>query len=314
MGLEIFEGETQMNPHIMKKAELNISYCTFKEEDINALIEVIEEEKRKAADELRRIYEELSSENEADVEDENEHGEQWKVEMLRKLKALEGKAIKSNSKVNIFDAQVNLSFTVSAGKRTLSGSDWAELFGEFREPVNSIVVKFDCPDLKRKITLKIREHYGILETYRNRYEIKGFDAEWINEAAAALDSIILRCKNKRENWYEINSFLEPAFSIVLAGSIFLSLRIFALALHQNFFSTFNEDVTIYLSGMLLYIFIWIFLAAGLTMKLFEYIRGVYPSIEIYLNEERIKKRKKLYYIATVVIVPYVLSLYEKLSR
>lgn len=300
-----------MIPRSMEKAESNISFCTFKEEDMNALVGVFKEEKRKAVEELRRIYE-RSSESDVFIEDENEHRNQWKDETIKKLRALEEKAKKNNSKVDIFDMQVHLSFTVSAGRRTLSGTNWPELLGKFHEPVNAIVIRFDCPDLKRKITLMIREHYGFLRTYRNRYEIRGTESEWINEAAVAFDSIILRCKNKRQDWYGMSSFLEPVFSVVLAGAIFLSLRIFALALHQNF--TFTEEAIIYLSGLLLFTFIWIFLSAGLTMKLSEYIRGLYPSVEIFLNEERIKKRKNLYYIMIVVIVPYVLSLYEKLSR
>lgn len=298
----------------MEKVESNLSFCTFREEDIKAFIGIFKEEKKKAAEELKRIYEQFSSESSVLEEDENGYDDQWKNEIVKKLKMLEEKTKRNDSKTDIFDMRIYLSFTVSAGKRTLSGTDWMELLSKFHEPIHAIVVTFDCPDLKRKIILMIREHYGLIGTYRNRYEISGMEPEWINEVAAAFDNIMINCKNKRKHWYEISSLLEPVFSIMLAGSIFLSLRIFALALNQNFFVTFTKDIMVYLSGLLLYTFIWIFLAAGLTMKLSEYIRGLFPSVEIFLNEERIKKRKNLYYILIVIIVPYVLSLIDRLSR
>lgn len=290
----------------MEKIEVNISFCTFELENISALLEIFMREKKRAIDDLKIIYEKHFVENNL-PEDEQE----WKKEIVDKLMKLEDFTDNSDNLDDIFAKYVNLSFTVTAGEKTLttSGNNWLELLDKLKMSVNSIRIKFECSSLRRKILFIIREHSGIINTYDNRYEIRGVNPDWVNEVATLFDSIINYCYNKRKYWYEMSFFLELIFSVVLAGSLFSFLRICMIILDQKFFISIPNEIINFLIGALVYIFIWLFLAIPLITKIFEYMIEIYPSVEIFLDEKRVKKRKKLYYSLIVVLIPYVLWLF-----
>ncbi|MCL6635884.1 MAG: hypothetical protein K6T29_09000 [Peptococcaceae bacterium] len=298
----------------LARFESNISFCTFRMEDVNALLRIFQEEKKKAAEELKRIYEQSFSANEAANENESAQAIQWKEEIIKRLKKQEEYARLKGSKADIFDQQASLTFTVSAGKKTLSGDDLAEILNRVLEPVRAVALKFECPDLKRKITLTIREHYGLVGSYQNRYEISGADQGWVGEVAAAFENIIAGCRNNRKSWHEMSSFLEPVLSLVIAGSVFLLLRFFLLAAGMDFLSSVPDGTARYLLALLLFALIWVFLGAGLAMKLSDYIKTLYPSVEILLNEERVRKRKGLYYVFLLIILPYFLNYLYNAAR
>jgi len=292
----------------MEKIEFNISFCTFRLESINALLKIFMGEKKRAVEDLKNIYEKYfveksQPENEQDWQD----GQDWKKEIVDKIKQFED--FTNNSDLDdIFAKYVNLSFSVTTGDRTLStsGSNWLELLSKLKISVNAIRIKFECASLRRKILFVIREHSGIVNTYDNRYEIRGINSEWVSEVASLFDSTINYCYNKRKNWYEMSFFLELIFSVVLAGSIFSLLKVCMIFFDQNLFDSIDNYIIIFLVNSLIYIFIWLLLAITLTTKLFEYMIDLYPSVEIMLDEKRVKKRKKLYYSFIVIFIPYVL--------
>ncbi|MDF9408026.1 chloride channel protein [Pelotomaculum isophthalicicum JI] len=292
----------------MEKVEYNISFCTFRLENVSALLEIFMNEKKKAIEDLKKIYEKYFVENEP-PEDEQD----WKKEIVNKLKKLEGFTDNSDNLDNIFAKSVDLSFTVTAGEKTLttSGNNWLELLDKLKISVNAIRIKFECSSLKRKILFVVREHSGIINTYDNRYEIRGVNPNWVNEVATLFDSIINKCSNKRKYWYEMSFSLELIFSVILAGSVFSFFRICMsiLDLEQNFFISIPNEIIAFLIGALLYIFIWLFLAIPLTTKYLEYMIELYPSVEIFLNERRVKNRKKLYYSLIIIFIPYILELF-----
>jgi len=290
----------------MEKVEYNISFCTFRLENINALMEIFINEKKRAIEELKNIYEKYFNENEL-PEDEQD----WKKEIVNKLKKLETFTNNSDNMDNIFAKYIDLSFTVTAGEKTLttSGNNWLELLNKLKISVKAIRIKFECANLKRKIFVVIREHSGVISTYDNKYEIRGVNSSWVNEVAASFDEIISSCYNKRKNWYEISLFLELIFSVILAGSIFSFFSICMIILQQNFFVSIHNGIITFLIGALLYILIWLFLAIPLTTRYHEYMLELYPSVEIFLNERRVENRKKLYYSLMIIFIPYILELF-----
>jgi len=295
----------------MEKVESNISFCTFRLENISEIMKIFVGEQKKAVKDLKKIYEQYFNDN-----DPTDDEEDWKKDIVKKLRKHEELTDNTGNIDDIFKKYVNLSFSVTTGEKTLttSGSNWLEFLDKSKMSANAIRIKFECTSLRRRIIFVIREHSGIVVTYDNRYEIRGIDSEWVNEVVALFDIIIKNCSNKRKNWYEMSFLLELMFSIILAGSIFYFLRICTIILDQDFFIFINNNIITFLLESLLYIFIWIFMAIPITTRLSEYTSELYPSVEIFLNESRTKKRKKLYYTLITVIIPYVLYLFYEFSR
>jgi len=303
----------------MEKIESNITFCTFGLESISEIMKIFIGEQEKAVKDLKKFFEQYFNEN-----DPAENEEDWKKDIVKKLKKLEEfkfTDITDNIddifiKDDILKKYANLSFSVTTGEKTqtTSGSNWMDLLNRSKMSANAIRIKFECTSLRREIIFVIREHSVIVGTYDNRYEISGIDSEWVNNVAELFDIIIKKCCNKRNNWYNMSFFLELIFSIILAGSIFTFLKICMIVLDQNSFIPITSDIIIFLLGSLLYIFIWLFLAIPITTRLSEYMTELYPSVEIFINEERVKKRKNMYYTFIIIIIPYVLYLFCELLK
>lgn len=288
----------------MERVELNISFCTFKLENIQELMQILEAEQEKAIHDLKIIYEQY-------FDDDNVPAEStvnWKRDIALKIKKREEVFHNRGSIEELLGKYAALSFSITMGDKTQTtdGSKWLDLLNRTKMSVSAIRIKFECNILRRRIILNIREHSGLVGTFDNKYLIQGDDPIWVDNIVSAFDRIIKTCNNKRKNLYEMGFILELIFSIILAGSLFSLIRICMFVLDQNYLISFTNSITSFLLGSLLYIVVWIFIAIPVATRLFEYVTELYPSIEIFLNERRMNKRKKLFYAVIMMGIPYIL--------